>query len=130
MSGLARIGLVVFLGWAAGCGSAGPPYPLTGQVQFQGQAVPVGEIVLMPDPERGKRGPMVMTEFRDGRYEFRGERGHVGGAYVARLTGFDGRPGDAVGPVDPRGTPLFAEVVVPLDLPMGPASWDFALPRE
>jgi len=129
----ARICLVaaVALGAVLGCSRGGPPYPLSGSVTYDGKPLPVGEIVFMPDPDRGNEGPGVLCFVRDGRYEMPQGKGHVGGAYVAELIGFDGKPPTNVeGPVDLRGKALFPTHVVKIDLPTGAATHDFVVPAQ
>jgi len=109
-----------------GCGKSS--YKLSGTVTFDGKPVPEGEIVFMPDPEAGNRGPGVLAEIKNGRYELPLEKGHIGGAYVARITGFDGAPQQAKGLVDPRGTPLFVDHTEKLTLPEESGTRDFAVP--
>jgi hypothetical protein len=111
-----------------GCGK--PSYKLSGTVTYDGKPVPAGEIVFMPDPDSGNRGPGVLAEIKDGRYELPLDKGHIGGAYVARLTGFDGAPQQAKELVDPRGTPLFVDHTEKLTLPEQSATRDFAVPPQ
>jgi hypothetical protein len=111
-------------------GCSRSPYQLSGSVTYDGNPVPVGEIVFMPDPAAGNRGPGVLAEIKDGRYEMPSNKGHIGGAYLARLTGFDGAPAKAVGLVDPRGTPLFVDVTEKLTLPEQSTTHDFAVPGQ
>lgn len=111
-----------------GCGRS--PYKLSGSVTYDGKPVPAGEIVFMPDPGEGNRGPGVLADIKDGRYEMPLNKGHIGGAYLARLTGFDGAPAKAVGLVDPRGTPLFVDHIEKLKLPEESTTRDFSVPVQ
>jgi hypothetical protein len=125
---LTHLSLFCLLAIAIGCSRS--PYQLSGAVTYDGKPVPVGEIVFMPDPAEGNRGPGVLAEIKDGRYEMPLNKGHIGGAYVARLTGFDGAPAKAVGLVDPRGTPLFVDYTEKLKLPEQSTTHDFAVPPQ
>lgn len=111
-----------------GCGRSS--YKLSGTVTFDGKPVPKGEIVFMPDPEAGNRGPGVLADIVDGRYELPLDKGHIGGAYIARLTGFDGAPQKSKELVDPRGTPLFVDHTEKLTLPEESGTRDFMVPPQ
>lgn len=111
-------------------GCSRSPYKLSGNVTYDDKPVPVGEIVFMPDPAAGNRGPGVLAEIKEGRYEMPVSKGHIGGAYIARLTGFDGAPAKATGLVDPRGTPLFVDFTEKLTLPEQSTTRDFAVPVQ
>lgn len=126
MHHLARLGLALALVAGMGCGKSS--YTLSGNVTHAGKPVPVGEIVIMPDPAAGNRGPGVLAEIKDGRYETPIGKGHIGGAYIARLTGFDGAPQNAKGLVDPRGTPLFVDYIEKFTLPESVSTRDFDVP--
>ena len=125
---LTHLVLFFVLAIVIGCGRS--PYKLSGTVTYDGQPVPVGEIVFMPDPAEGNRGPGVLADIKEGRYEMPLNKGHIGGAYVARLTGFDGAPAKAKGLVDPRGTPLFVDYTEKLKLPEQSTTHDFTVPLQ
>jgi hypothetical protein len=48
----------------------------------------------------------------------------VGGDYVIRIQGFDGKPGHEL----PLGMPLFTDYVEARDLPKKPSQQDFSVP--
>ena len=119
------------IGAAAGCWGGGPPYPLTGTVTYDGRPLPVGQIMFMPDANRANHGPGVVALVKDGRYEMPRGKGHIGGPYVAEVTGFDGVVLTGVeGPVDPRGKGLFQSYAFKIDLPPARATYDFAVPAQ
>ncbi len=119
--------LALLLGTLTGCG--GPHHhKLSGHVTFKGQPVPAGEITLMPDADAGNKGPGVLATIKDGRYELPLDKGHKGGPYVARLTGFDGvTPPASDEPLDPRGQPLFVDRVEKFELPAANTTHDFVI---
>ncbi|MBA4187436.1 MAG: hypothetical protein C0467_05390 [Planctomycetaceae bacterium] len=123
--------LTGLLSWLliAGCGGTAS-YPVSGKVTFDGKFVPVGEVVFTPDGAKGNHGPAFLADIKDGVYVSPAGRGHMGGAYTARIIGFDGKPSEAKGLVDARGTPLFAEYSVAFDLPAAPAVQDFTVPNK
>lgn len=112
--------LVIMLGWLAGCSASSSNeldrYALTGDVTFQGEPVHHGTITLEPDSTKGNTGPASTTIIKDGKYQIEQIRGIVGGAYVARLTGY-GNTVDNSGPDPDFGPPLFEEYEVRLELP-------------
>lgn len=115
-------------------GCAGHPYhELSGKVMYAGKPVPVGEVLFSPDPEAGNKGPGVLAIIKDGVYKLPEGKGHVGGAYIARITAFDGvvpppRPGMEA--VDQRGAVLCADHVVKLNLPAESTTHDFDIPAQ
>ncbi len=113
----------------AGC-KGESSYPVSGTVTFDGKAVPAGEVVFTPDASKGNSGPAFLAEIKDGVYQSPVGRGHIGGAYTARLIGFDGKPAEGKGLVDARGTPLFAECTVAFELPTAPTIHDFSVPTK
>lgn len=110
---------------AAGCGNSGM-YHVAGQVTCDGQPLPAGVLYFDPDVTRGNDGPQGYAMIKDGRYSTSavGGKGVVGGAYVARIEGFDGRPGQEL----PLGRPLFTDFTQTLDLPAADSQQDFAVP--
>lgn len=111
-----------------GCGGQSGParYDLSGTVTYDGQPVPAGEVVLEPDGSKGNTGPGSLATIRDGKYQTEPAMGVVGGAYIARITGFDGVP---VGDLS-QGTPLFSNYTTTIDLPHEAATHDFQVPAD
>lgn len=124
-----RAVLLLVLLAAGGCGSEGPRrYELSGTVTYRGTPLPVGTLLFEPDTGRGNRGPGTLVEVREGRYRTMPGQGVVGGPYLVRITGFDGK-GDDRGESQ-QGRPLFPEQVQVLDLPHRNASQDLAVSLE
>lgn len=77
----------------AGCfGSSDGPlrYELTGTAEFNGEPIPYGRILLMPDTESGNSGPAAVADIEDGTYETRPDSGHTGGRFRVRIIATDG----------------------------------------
>lgn len=91
-----------------GCGgnTDGPPrYQVSGTVTLNGQPVPVGEISLTPDTDKGNSGPGSVARIVDGKYHTESGMGIVGGPYTVSISAFDGVPvGEST-----EGTPLLAQ---------------------
>src|SRR5262245_247161 len=92
----ARLLLGIGLALLAGCGGGPKRLHLSGQVLYNGQPVPAGEIYFDPDVAKGKDGPQGFARIENGRYDTR--KGGVpltAGPHVVRILGFDGnaRPG-------------------------------------
>ncbi|MGE3809491.1 MAG: hypothetical protein AB7K24_32910 [Gemmataceae bacterium] len=125
-----RTAPVLLLLLLLGC-SGNSNHQLSGKVQYAGQPVPAGEILFMPDPEKGNSGPGVLAIIKDGTYTLPEGKGHVGGAYIARITAFDGVPPPASPdeePADQRGKVLISDHVVKLELPAQTTTHDFDVP--
>lgn len=114
-----------------GCGRS--QYPLSGAVTYGGKPVPFGQMMIVPDETKGNAAPGVMLDFKDGRYQTPGTRGQYGGAYKVVISGFDGIPPKKQNPadeIDRRGSPLFSEYTVSVDLPVRTATYDFDVPTQ
>ncbi len=110
----------------AGCGEDGPKrYQVSGRVTYQGNPIPVGEVVFEPDPSKNNSGPGSVAQIKDGAYRTEPGMGVVGGPYIVRIVGFDGVPaGDST-----QGTGLFsAPWETTVDLPQEDTVQDFEVP--
>jgi hypothetical protein len=110
-----------------GCG--GPVmYRVSGHVTYDGKALPAGVIYFDPDVTKQNDGPQGYAIIKDGNYDTSAEggKGVVGGAYLVRIEGFDGRPGEEL----PLGMPLFTDFTQPADLPNADSQQDFSVPRK
>jgi hypothetical protein len=116
---------LLLLAAVVGCDSGPKRYPLSGTVTVGGRPVPAGEVVFEPDSAKGNNGPGSLARITDGRYETYPEKGVLGGAYVVRITPFDGVPfGDSN-----DGKPLLAKPYVEtVELAAGESTKDFAIP--
>ena len=109
------------------CGCSGQ-YAITGSVTYDGKPVPRGEVVLTPNPEKGNQGPGLLLQIVDGQYQTINERGQVGGAYIARISGYRApEPGPAM---SRYGFPMFIDYVTEVELPRGVAVYDFVVPPQ
>ena len=109
----------------AGCSSKPELYHVSGTVTHDGQPVPAGEIKFEADVTKGHDGPQGFARIKDGKYDTsqRG-RGVLGGPYVIRIDGFDGKPNGEL----PFGKPLFNTYRESRDLPKQVSQQDFAVP--
>jgi hypothetical protein len=109
-----------------GCGGGGRRlHPVAGTVTFDGKPLAVGQIFFDPDVGKGNDGPQGFAHIKDGKFDTaEGGRGVLGGPYIVRIDGFDGRPG----PEMPLGRPLFAEYQEKRDLPAERSEQQFDVP--
>jgi hypothetical protein len=111
----------------AGCGEGTKDFHVSGLITFQGKPIPKGQIFFDPDLAKKNDGPQGYALIVDGKYDTRStKRGTVGGAYVIRIAGFDGKPGAEL----PMGSPLFTEYRVERDLPKGDSVQDIDVPAK
>ncbi len=110
-----------------GCEKEGPArYEVSGTVTYNGQPVPVGEVVFEPDTYQGNSGPGSVAQIRDGIYQTEPGMGVMGGAYIVRIVGFDGvSVGDST-----AGTGLFPPYETTVELPQDDAVQDFNVPAQ
>lgn len=112
---------------AAGCGPGGPKrYSLSGQITFDGNPVPMGDISFDP-VEPGIGGGFA--PIKDGRFDTNVEgRGHLGGSHRVHIVGFKGW----VDPDDPdKGAiPMFPPYETTIDLPTKGSTMDFEVPGK
>jgi hypothetical protein len=117
----------VLLLMVVGCSDQPREYPLSGKVRFKdGTSVPAGTIVFEPDATRGNSGPGIMVEFRNGEFNTRSGQGVRGGAYLARVIGYDGVPVNEL----IYGKALFDEQTVAIDLPNAASQTEIIVPLD
>lgn len=112
---------------AAGCSKPlpGPQrFPVRGNVTFGGKPVPRGTIAFEPDTDAGNSGPGGYGIIMDGRFTTHPRMGHVSGAQIVRIAGFDGQTTPEM--ID--GKPLFPEYTTTVELPAKAATIDFEVP--
>jgi hypothetical protein len=111
-----------------GCSNRPNLYQVSGTVTYAGKPLPAGVIFFDPDFTRQNDGPQGYALIKDGRYDTaaQGGKGVVGGPYVARIDGFDGKPGREL----PMGSAIFTRYQKPIDLPKGAATQDFDVPVQ
>jgi hypothetical protein len=124
------LGAALFAIALAGCGGTDAPttYQLSGRVTFDGQPVPNGTITLSPDTEKGNRGPGTAAGIVAGRFVTEPGKGHIGGAYVLQVSGYDGVPVEGGEGTDTAGTPLFSLFELQVELPKADAEQDVEVP--
>ena len=108
-----------------GCGGHGGAerFEVSGAVTYDGQPVPVGSIVFLPDTTKGNSGPAGSAYIEDGRYDTReGGKGIVGGPHLVQIMGYDGV---AVGEEIPACSPLFPRYETAVDFPKEDTIRDF-----
>ncbi|QDV66641.1 hypothetical protein Poly24_03280 [Rosistilla carotiformis] len=121
--------LVPSLTALVGCdsSSAGPgKYSVTGNVTFQGQPLPEGEIIFAPDTTSGNKGPASVAYVKDGKFATQPGMGLVGGAYNLEVTGFQTKAEmDQDG--EPIVEPLFDTFVTKHEFEHQDSTYDFAV---
>lgn len=117
---------LVFL---VGCDRGPKQVHLSGQILFQGERLPAGEIYFDPDFRKGMDGRQGFARIEHGHYDTR-KMGVplAAGPHIVRILGFDGK----TGPDAPYGSPLISangEFVTGADVPASDATLDFDIPR-
>jgi hypothetical protein len=116
---------VVFL--VVGCNRGPEMYSVSGTVTYDDRPLPAGQIFFEADVTKGHDAPQGFAYIKDGHFDTaQGGRGVVGGDYVIRIQGFDGKPGNEL----PLGKPLFNDYVEAPDLPRGPSQLEFSVPAH
>lgn len=112
----------------AGCGSGPSLYDVSGKVMYGGKPLPAGVIYFDPDVTKNNDGPQGYAVIRNGEYNTAAAGGKpvIGGPHIARIEGFDGKPGEEL----PVGRPLFTDFRQALDLPKAPATQNFDVPAK
>jgi hypothetical protein len=110
----------------AGCGGGPKLYDVSGAVTYDGKPLPAGVIYFDPDVLKKNDGPQGYALIKDGAYSTAdaGGKAVVGGPYLARIEGFDGKPGNEL----PLGKALFTDFQQAVDLPRAACTRDFDVP--
>ncbi|WP_417387992.1 hypothetical protein [Gimesia sp.] len=83
------LGFSCLLLTACGASSSGPErFVLSGEVLHNGQPVPAGQVILMPDTAKGNQGPGAVGTIENGRWHTDPEKGPVSGPHIAMLNGY------------------------------------------
>lgn len=124
------LGICFVLTACLGCGGTGDAreYDVSGTVSHGGQPVPTGAIVFEPDVSKGNSGPSGFAPIKDGRFDTRDGQGVMGGPYVIKISGNDGKQ-DELGLL-PAGQPLFQEHEMHVELPKEDSEQTFDVPRQ
>lgn len=119
--------LPVALVFLAGCGED-KLYDVAGTVTHGGDPLPAGVVWFDPDPNHPGQPPQGFAYVKDGKYDTtdRG-RGVKPGAYLVRVEGFDGKPGNEL----PLGKPLFTDFSEKREFAAAPGkiALDLTVPR-
>ncbi len=85
-------------------------------------------IFFDPDITKKNDGPQGYAIIQNGAYSTAapGGKGVVGGHYLARIEGFDGKPGNEL----PMGRPLFNDFQKAVDLPKARSTQNFDVPKK
>jgi hypothetical protein len=103
-----------------GCSDDGPKRArLSGEVKYDGQPIPYGEVLFTPDAAHKNSGPQGFASIRDGKYETGSDKGIAGGPTIIRVTGFTG-----------PGGKLLCEVEFPADLPRDGGTHNIDVPKQ
>ncbi|MBA2115871.1 hypothetical protein [Bremerella alba] len=117
---------------AIGCGSSqsGPPrFQVSGKANFDGNPIPGGEILFVPDASEGNRGTATLLEIKDGQYTTEDGNGLIGGAYKIEISGFSQDAGtDVDGEVIVK--PLFRTYSMQNLFPIEDTQFDIEVPKN
>ncbi|WP_339676973.1 hypothetical protein [uncultured Gimesia sp.] len=108
-----------------GCGtdSTGPErFVLSGQVLHNGQPVPAGQVILMPDTAKGNQGPGAVGTIENGRWHTDPNKGPVSGPHIAMLNGYASTEATVPGGDPPM---LFTEFKTEVDVTADASDVDF-----
>jgi hypothetical protein len=103
-------------------------YHVSGEVNYKGTPLPAGVIFFDPDATKKNSGPQGYAMIKDGKYDTSAQGGApvVGGAYIVRIEGFDGKPGNEL----PLGKALFTDFQKAVDLPKENCTQNFEVPAK
>jgi len=108
----------------AGCSSGDNQqrYRVSGDVKFDGQPVPYGEVLFTPDGAKGNSGAQGIADIKDGKYDTQGSRapGFAGGPTVVRVMAFR----------DAGGKELICEYEYQADLPKSAITHNIDVPAS
>jgi hypothetical protein len=121
-----RIALAAGLLCLAGCGEQ-KLQDVTGTVTYDGKPLPAGVVWFDPDPAHPDKPPQGFAYVKDGAFTTAEKgRGIRPGAYLVRVEGFDGKPGNEL----PLGKPLFTDFQEKRDMPAGGGPLTIAVPKK
>src|SRR5262245_7235027 len=114
--------VVMAAAWFAGCSKSEPNrYRISGEVKFNGQPIPFGDVLFTPDGAKRNSGPQGIASIRNGWYDTAtsGGKGIAGGPTVIRITGLTG-----------LGGPLLCEYEMRVDLPRADSTHSIDVPKK
>jgi hypothetical protein len=121
--------LLAGMALVAGCGSEERLYDVSGTITFDGRPIPKGLVFFDPDPSKGTPGTQGFATIENGRFDTAaggGGRGIRGGAYLIRISGFDGKEA----PEAPFGQTLFPEHELTAELPAQDQTFDYDVKKR
>ncbi|MHC2068630.1 hypothetical protein ACYFX5_14285 [Bremerella sp. T1] len=101
-------------------------FHLSGEVTYDGQPVPKGEIQFTPNSREGNPGPGTFINIENGHYETAPGKGVLGGAYGVRIVGYDGQANSE----SDLGVSLFKPYSQRIDLPKEDSTQNFEIPKR
>jgi hypothetical protein len=110
-----------------GCSSGEKLYDVSGTITFDGKPIPKGLIFF--DPDKGTPGTQGFANIENGMFDTAAPnqgKGIRGGAYVIRISGFDGK----AGPEAPFGQYLFPEHELKKELPAQNQTFDYDVKKK
>lgn len=107
----------------ASCNTGPRIYHVKGAVTYKGAPIPAGVMFFDPDAAKKNDGPQGYAFIKEGAFDTAAEggKGIVGKAYIVRIQGFDGKPGQEL----PMGRPLFTDFQEAVDFPQQNTVRDF-----
>ncbi|CAN5381954.1 hypothetical protein BH11PLA2_BH11PLA2_49260 [soil metagenome] len=114
--------IFIYVVTLTGCSSESPSrLRLSGEITFDGNPIPFGEVLLTPDGSKGNTGPQGIAPIRDGRYDTSASdaKGYAGGPTIMRVTGF----------ASPGGQ-LLCEYELKADLPRKDSTHKIDVPKD
>ncbi len=110
---------------AAGCADE-KLHDVSGTVTHGGEPLPAGVVWFDPDPNHPGKPPQGYAYVKGGKFDTTDlGRGVRPGAYLVRVEGFDGKPGNEL----PLGKPLFTDHQETRELPVGKVELEINVPK-
>lgn len=130
-----RLFCIILAIWAVLCAGCGEDrvqrFPVSGKITYAGKSIVVGDIHFDPDTKKGNNGPGGYAIIRNGHYETNPGRGVVGGAYIARISGYDGQEFQIEGePSFKLGKAMFDEYTMEVEFPRDAVTHDIEIPDQ
>jgi hypothetical protein len=100
-------------------------HAVSGTVTFRGQPVPIGFVRLIPNTDKGNKGPGGGAAIKNGEFHAPANKGVVGGPYLIEIVGMDGVPSQEEGESLPDGKSLFPTIQVEYEFPNEDSTWNY-----
>ncbi len=117
------VAILLLAGFVVGCSDTSGPkrFRLSGEVKFDGQPIPHGDVLFTPDGSKNNSGPQGIAPIRNGRYDTSASdgKGIAGGPTVIRITGFTA-----------AGGKLICETELQADLPQSDSVHNIDVPKK